>query len=299
MQRRDVMTMFGIGAGVTLFAPSTILGAKTPDFGGGSLSGAITRIERGSGGRLGVAVTDLATGSRFTHRGDERFAMCSTFKFPLCAAVLHAVEQRRLTLTRAVPIPRGSIVANSPVVARHRGGTMRVVDLCAATMTRSDNAAANLLLPLIGGTDGFNAFLRRIGDGVTRLDRIEPHLGESAPGDLRDTTTPRAMAATMRAILFGSALSSASQARLTGWLVGNTTGGTRLRAGVPRGWRVGDKTGTGANGTSNDIGVLWPRAGRCPLLVASYLTGATGDDRAQHAVHADVARAIAAALGAG
>ncbi|MBN2971219.1 serine hydrolase [Roseomonas aeriglobus] len=134
---------------------------------------------------------------------------------------------------------------------------MTIDQLCAATMTLSDNAAANLLLPLIGGVDGFNAFVARLGDRTTRLDRHEPELNTAIHGDARDTTTPLAMLGTMRAMLFGQTLSPAARAKLTGWLVANTTGATRLRAGVPRRWRVGDKTGSGENGTYNDVAVLW------------------------------------------
>jgi beta-lactamase class A len=252
-------------------------------------------IEAGLGARLGVAVIDTGSGARAAHRGGERFPMCSTFKFPLSAAVLHAADRGRLSLDRGVAIRRGDIIANSPVTARHVGGSMRVEALCHATMTTSDNAAANLLLPLIGGADGFNAFLRAAGDRVTRLDRIEPHLNEGEPGDPRDTTTPAAMLATMRATLFGPVLSPASRQRLIGWLVANTTGGTRLRAGLPAGWRVGDKTGTGET-SANDIGVLWPHPRRAPILVASYLTDARGSQAGRYAVHAEVARAIAAAV---
>lgn len=295
MHRRELLKTIGAGGTALMLAPGTLFAAPPAAFGGQRFAAAMAAVDRRAPGRLGVAVLDLASGARFSLRGGERFPMCSTFKFPLSAAVLHAADRGRLSLDRRVPIARGDIIANSPVSARHVGGTLRVVDLCHATMTTSDNTAANLLLPLIGGPDGFNAFLRAAGDRTTRLDRIEPHLNEGTPGDPRDTTTPNAMVATARTLLFGSALSPAARRQLTGWLVANTTGGTRLRAGLPRGWRVGDKTGTGDT-SANDVGVLWPRAGRPPILVASYLTEARGTQTERYAVHADVARAIAAAV---
>jgi beta-lactamase class A len=296
MQRRELLKTFGAGGAALMLAPDTVFAAEPAAFGGTRFAVALAAVDRQARGRLGIGVLDLANGARFSLRGGERFPMCSTFKFPLSAAVLHAAERGRLSLDRRVPIRRTDIIANSPVTERHVGGAMRVVDLCHATMTTSDNAAANLLLPLIGGTDGFNAFLRAAGDRVTRLDRVEPHLNEGTPGDPRDTTTPDAMLATMRAVLFGRTLSPASRQRLIGWLVANTTGGTRLRAGLPRGWRVGDKTGTGET-SANDVGVLWPRPGRAPILVTSYLTDARGTQAQMYAVHRNVARAIAAAVG--
>jgi beta-lactamase class A len=296
MQRRELLKTFGAGGAALMLAPDTVFAAEPAAFGGTRFAVALAAVDRQARGRLGIGVLDLANGARFSLRGGERFPMCSTFKFPLSAAVLHAAERGRLSLDRRVPIRRTDIIANSPVTERHVGGAMRVVDLCHATMTTSDNAAANLLLPLIGGTDGFNAFLRAAGDRVTRLDRVEPHLNEGTPGDPRDTTTPDAMLATMHAVLFGRTLSPASRQRLIGWLVANTTGGTRLRAGLPRGWRVGDKTGTGET-SANDVGVLWPRPGRAPILVTSYLTDARGTQAQMYAVHRNVARAIAAAVG--
>lgn len=296
MERRTFLTKAGAGAVATLLAPGLTFAASRAHFGGATLAPSIGAAERRSGGRLGVAILDLATGERFAHRGGERFAMCSTFKFPLSAAVLAAVDAGRLRLDRAVRIPMGPLPANSPAVEKRQGGTMTVDQLCAATMTLSDNAAANLLLPLIGGVDGFNAFVRRLGDRTTRLDRHEPELNTAIHGDDRDTSTPDAMLNTMRAMLFGPALSSAARAKLIGWLVANTTGSTRLRAGLPRGWRVGDKTGSGANGTYNDVAVVWPAATRKPVLIVCYLTGAAVPQAAAHAIHADVARAVAAAI---
>ncbi|MHA6723497.1 class A beta-lactamase [Sphingomonas sp. RS2018] len=290
-----MLKTLGGGVAAAMLLPDLAVAAATADF-SYSLADAITAAERRSGGRLGVSVADSATGRRYAHRGGERFAMCSTFKFPLAAAVLAAVDAGRLRLDRTVRINRNMLVANSPGVAARIGGTMTVAELCAATTTLSDNAAANLLLPMIGGIDGFNAFVRSLGDTATRLDRPEPALNTAIHGDARDTTTPDAMLATMQATLFGPALSPQSRARLTGWLVANTTGATRLRAGLPRGWRVGDKTGTGENGTYNDISAIWPTPARRPILVTCYLTGATGTPKAAHAIHAEVARAVAKAV---
>lgn len=260
------------------------------------LADAVRKAEAASGGRIGFAVHDTATGRRFSHRGDERFAMASTFKMLLAAAILEQVDKGKERLDRAVPVKAGDILANSPVTEKRVGGTATVGELAEATMIYSDNAAANLLLPAIGGPAGMTAFLRRIGDPVTRLDRNEPMMSEAKPGDPRDTTSPDAILATWERLLLGNVLTPASRARLTGWLVANTTGDTRLRAGLPKGWKVGDKTGTGANNNVNDIAIVWPdRADGRPVLIASFINGKPPQEKL-YALHADLARAVAAAL---
>jgi beta-lactamase class A len=172
---------------------------------------------------------------------------------------------------------------------------MTLAEICAAAIDFSDNTAANLILANIGGPAGFTRFARSLGDTVTRLDRIETALNESLPNDPRDTTTPSAMAANLNSLLLGSSLSPASRNQLTEWLLANTTGGTRLRAGVPANWRVGDKTGTGDHGSTNDIGILWPPNAK-PLLVCAYLTGTTASLDQRNATIAAVGRAMSASF---
>ena len=261
-----------------------------------TLAERLAAIEAGSGGRLGVAVFDTHTGARHGHRDGERFPMCSTFKFLLASAVSRQVERGEERFERTIPIAQGDVVPNSAFAEKRVGRGATVQELCEATMIYSDNAAANLLLPIVGGPEGLTRFARDIGDTVTRLDRDEPELGTAFPGDERDTTSPRAMVDNLERIVLGDVLDAASRERVTGWLRNNTTGGKRLRAGLPKDWIVGDKTGSGANGTTNDIAVIWP-PGRKPLLVAAYLTHATVGDDARYAVHAAVARAVARSLG--
>jgi beta-lactamase class A len=171
---------------------------------------------------------------------------------------------------------------------------MTVGQLCEATMTLSDNTAANLLLRGLGGPAGLTAWLRGIGDDVTRLDRWETALNEARPGDPRDTTTPAAMLATMQRLTLGDVLLPTSRAQLLAWLRANRTGDARLRAGLPPGWQAGERTGTGPNGTSNDVGLVWPPGG-APLLVAAYLTEGAADIATRDAALADVGAAVAAA----
>lgn len=255
-------------------------------------------IEKDSGGRLGVAVLDSASGRQANWRGDERFAMCSTFKFLLAAAILARVEKGEQTLERRIPILASDLVSHSPVTEKLVGSEgASIAELCEATMTISDNAAANLLLPLVGGPEGLTRFVRTLGDTRTRLDRNEPSLNSAIPGDPRDTTTPQAMLHSMQRLLLGDALGEASRQQLLAWLRDNRTGDNRLRAGSPSGWQVGDKTGTannGSNGTSNDIAILWP-PGRAPLLLTCYLTESPLSAAVRDGVHKAVGAAVAEA----
>ena len=250
-------------------------------------------IEAKVGGRLGVATLDTATGELAGQRLDERFPMCSTFKALAAALVLARVDAGQERLDRRIVVARADLLEWAPVTSKHVGGSgMTVAELCEAAITVSDNTAANLLLASAGGPAGVTAFVRRLGDTVTRLDRTEPSLNEGTPGDPRDTSTPRAMAQTLRRLMLGDALSDKGRGQLVQWMAANTTGGQRLRAGVPSDWRVADKTGTGRLGSTNDVGVLWPPR-RAPLVVVAYLTGtqAAGDTR--EAALADVARSLA------
>ena len=249
-------------------------------------------IEASVRGRLGVAVLDTASGALAGYRLDERFAMCSTFKFVAVAAVLARVDAGQERLDRRIVVTRAALLDWSPVTSKHVGGSgMTVAELCEAAITVSDNAAANLLLADIGGPAAVTAFARRVGDGVTRLDRTEPTLNEGTPGDPRDTSTPRAMAQTLRTVLLGNVLSDAHRALLIRWMTATSTGAGRLRAGLPPDWRMAHKTGTGRLGTTNDIGVIWPPR-RAPLVVVTYLTECQAPEAAREGALAQVARGV-------
>jgi beta-lactamase class A len=245
-------------------------------------------LEQRHGVRLGVSLLDLASGQRFAHRGDERFPMCSTFKLLLAAQVLARADRGEDRMDRRVVFGAQDLVSWSPVTEKHLGAPgLSLAELCEATVTISDNTAANLLLAQAGGPEGFTAFVRTLGDEVTRLDRIEPELNESAPGDPRDTTTPDAMLASMRAVLLGGALSAGAQRQLEDWLVATRTGDKRLRAGLPADWRVGDKTGTSGNGIANDIAIARV-PGRGVLLVTAYLDAPALEPAGRDAILAEV-----------
>ena len=250
-------------------------------------------LERRHGGRLGVSILDTGNGQRVGHRADERFPMCSTFKFLAAAQVLARVDRGEERLQRRIVYAKQDLVPYSPITEKHVGAPgLTLAELCHATIMLSDNTAGNLLLDSFGGPAALTAFMRTLGDRITRLDRRETELNEATPGDPRDTTTPAAMLDSMRALLMGDTLSPASRKQLTDWLVANTTGGERLRAGLPQDWRVGDKTGTGAHGVTNDIGIVWP-PGRAPLLIAAYYAESDAPQETRNAVIAEVGRIAA------
>lgn len=286
MQRRD----FGALAAAALLSGFAARAGARPSANLGRSPW--TAIERAAGGRLGVAVLDTATGRLEGHRLDERFPMCSTFKWLAAACVLARVDAGQERLDRRVAYGREALIAHSPVTERHVGGGMTVGALCEATVTVSDNAAGNLLLDSFGGPAALTAFARTLGDTTTRLDRMEPKLNESLPGDPRDTTTPRGMAGSLRAAVLGDALSAASREQLVQWLQATQTNGARLGAELPAGWRLGSKTGTGERGSTNDVGVFWPPGARAPVVVAAYLTETTAPMAQRNAAIAAVARAV-------
>jgi beta-lactamase class A len=254
---------------------------------------ALAEIERSVGGRLGVFVLDTGTGRQLAHRADERFAMCSTFKWVLAAAILSSVDRAQMSLDERIEYGSRDLLDYAPVAREHvTDGFMTVGALAEASVTVSDNTAANLLLAKIGGPAGLTRFAHSLGDRATRLDRTEPTLNTNEPGDPRDTTTPRAMVTLMRQALCGKALLPDSRERLLGWLRACKTGGNRLRAGLPRDWVVGDKTGSGAHNAVNDVAIALP-LGRSPILLAVYASESPSDLAAVERAHADIGRLVA------
>jgi beta-lactamase class A len=249
-------------------------------------------IEEATGGRLGVALVDSKGAVLLGFNRQDRFAMCSTFKAPLAAAVLAGAEKGRFTLDGELSFSKADVIANSPVVeANLARGRLSIANLAEAAVQQSDNAAANLLLPLVGGPEGLTAFFRAHGDEVSRLDRPEPDLNENAIDDPRDTTAPEAIAGLMARLIFRD-MPAESAATFRSWLQGSKTGDQRVRAGLPKGWTAGDKTGT--CGTAyNDVAVLRSPTGN-DYVLAVYLDRPTVEAEQAEAAIAEVA---AAAIG--
>jgi len=255
----------------------------------------VAALEKTSGGRIGVYALDTDTGKFAGHREEQRFPMCSTFKFLLAAAVLKRVDDGKGSLDHSLPIPNKPLVGHSPLTEPHAGATMSVAALCNAILNQSDNTAANVLLDAIGGPSAITAFARSIGDEFTRLDRKEPDLNSSIDGDPRDTTTPTAMAKNLQRILLGNLLKPTSRHQITEWMENSLTGLERLRKNMPEGWRAADKTGSNGEHTTNDIAVLWP-IHRAPVIVTCYITQCPGPETKRGAMIAEIGRYVREAI---
>jgi beta-lactamase class A len=255
--------------------------------------GLIEAVQARVGGRLGVAVLDTGSGRRVGHRSDERYAMCSTFKLLLAGQVLHKIDIGTEKLDRRIAYTKADILPHSPVAeANLAEGRLAVARMVEAVIEDSDNTCADALLRESGGPRGCTNYIRTLGDGLTRLDRNEPGLNGAIAGDPRDTTTPDAMLDDLKRLTLGDALSKASREKLVRWLANCHTAATRIPAGLPKGWKSGNKTGTGDNGATNDVAILWP-PGRAPILMAVYFTESKIDLPAREAAIADVARIVA------
>lgn len=264
----------------------------------------LVELERRSGGRLGICVIDTAGGRRLGHRMDERFAMCSTFKLPLAAAILQRADRGKLSLDTVLPYTKADIVMHAPVTEPNLAkGGMTIRDLAAAAQKQSDNVAANLLVKHLGGPQALTKFFRAHGDRVSRLDRYEPEMNDVPPGDERDTTSPAAMAATIaKTLSTGRVLSRGARMLLMQWMTDTTTGAKRLRAGLPAGWRTGDKTGTALDDYSakyNDVAFAAPPDRAFLIITAYYNTGGPREEMRDEdqAVLAEVGRIATAWAG--
>jgi len=274
-------------AGTTTSAAVTSVAADIAPF---------AALEANSAARLGVFAVDTGTGRTVAYREHERFPMASTFKGLACGALLRDHPLDSGFFEQVVRYGPDELVEYSPVTEQHVESGMTVAQLCEAAVTVSDNGAGNQLLKLLGGPEGFTAFLRSLGDDTSRLDRWETELNTATPGDERDTTTPAALAADYRALVVGDVLAEPERDRLAGWLIANTTGDTRVRAGLPADWTVGDKTGTPAYGGALDVAVAWP-PGRAPIVLAVMTSTTDPQAEPDNALVAEAARAAVAALG--
>jgi beta-lactamase class A len=279
MNRRDVLC-------------STLALLSCPAFAQTAPFAALTDYERDSGGYIGLYAKNLRTGSEVTWRAHERFVMCSSFKASLAACVLTQVDRGKARLDESIAFGPADLMEWAPVATQNvKKGAMSVADMCAAAVEFSDNTCANALLARFGGPSALTAFWRSIGDTVSRLDHNEPQLNRTPLGDPHDTTTPAAMAGNLRTLILGKALSPASRERLTGWMLGCKTGDNRLRAGLPKNWRVGDKTGNNAKDAFGDIAVTWSTRAE-PIVVCAYTRGGAPTPGQVDKVFAEIGRFV-------
>ncbi|MGB1229945.1 MAG: class A beta-lactamase [Holosporaceae bacterium] len=257
----------------------------------------IKAIEAKTQGRLGVFAINTANGHVIAYRANEVFPTGCTAKTMGVAAVLHQSMQSPDLLAQVVQYTKEDCTQSgyAPITEQHLSCGMTVEALCSAAISHSDNAAMNLLLPFIGGVKGITHFARAIGDHSFRQDHDwlrEAYSG--GKGNVHDASTPRAMVQSFQKITLGQVLGKPQKEQLTLWLLNTQTGAARIRAGLPKGWVMGHKTGTGgAYGTTNDLAILWPPQ-HAPLLLGLYYT--TNDKKAtlQEDTLAAATRAIVA-----
>ncbi|MER5357254.1 class A beta-lactamase [Streptomyces sp. NPDC002785] len=254
----------------------------------------LVELERKFGARLGVFALATGTGSTIVHRADDRFAFCSTFKGLAAAGVL--AHNPLSHLDTVVRYTEADLMKHSPITGQHVATGMTIRQLCDAAVRYSDGTAGNLLLRDLGGPARLTAYARSLGDTVTRMDRSEPAITQAVPGDLRDTTSPRAFGGDYRKIILGNALPPDKRAFLRGLLTRSATGDHRIRAGVPRGWTVANKTGTGDYGTLNDMAVAWPPKSAAPLAIAIMSSKAAKDAKWDEDLIAEAAAYVVATI---
>ena len=274
----------GLALGLLAWAPAF---AQDPEL---RLAATIDRIEQDLGARVGLMIRDSGSDWSVTYRADERFLMTSTFKTLLCGAVLQRVDAGGIDLEERIAIETADILAYAPVTETMVGETMSVGALCHAALDMSDNTATNLLIDRIGGPQSVTAFLREIGDPVSRLDRREPEVNTFVPGDPRDTTTPDAMASTMEVLLTGNALSPQSRAHLVDWMSDGGVTGALIRASTPEGWHVADRSGSG-NFNRNIVAMVTP-PDREPYFMAIFLSDAEADFDTRNSAVIELSQAV-------
>ncbi|AMJ69946.1 MULTISPECIES: carbapenem-hydrolyzing class A beta-lactamase IMI-1 [Enterobacter] len=251
----------------------------------------IKDLETDFNGRIGVYALDTGSGKSFSYKANERFPLCSSFKGFLAAAVLKGSQDNQLNLNQIVNYNTRSLEFHSPITTKYKDNGMSLGDMAAAALQYSDNGATNIILErYIGGPEGMTKFMRSIGDKDFRLDRWELDLNTAIPGDERDTSTPAAVAKSLKTLALGNILNEREKETYQTWLKGNTTGAARIRASVPSDWVVGDKTGScGAYGTANDYAVVWPK-NRAPLIISVYTTKNEKEAKHEDKVIAEASR---------
>lgn len=239
--------------------------------------------------RLGVYAIDTGTNRTIAYRPNERFAYASTYKVLAAAAVLkkNPIEK----LNEMIHYSKDDLVTYSPITEKHVDTGMSLKEISEAAIRYSDNTAGNILLQQLGGPKGFENSLKQIGDQVTKANRFETDLNSAIPGDIRDTSTAKALATDLKAFTVDNTLTADKRTILTDWMRGNATGDELIRAGTPIGWEVGDKSGAGSYGTRNDIAIVWP-PNRAPIVLAILSKRFTKDANYDNALIAEAAKVV-------
>ena len=239
----------------------------------GRLVAQLRIIEAQASGTLGAEIYDTQSRLSVGLNSERRFGHCSSFKLSLAAKVLAEDARGLIDADRRVSWTKDDLMFVSPFTEKRleEGATLR--ELAEFTQKYSDNTAANVLLRELGGPAALTGFWRTIGDDTSRLDRTEPALNNVPVTEVRDTTTPSAMARTVARLVYGDVLPEAERSTLKQWMADTKTGSRRVRAGLPEDWISGDKTGTsiwpGMGSLYVDIGFVEPTES-APITFATY-----------------------------
>ncbi|MRF37711.1 class A beta-lactamase [Staphylococcus sp. KY49P] len=252
----------------TLVSMFTLILAHLTHYNSASAS-ELKHIEQENDVTIGVYGMNTDNGKVYKHNSDERFAFASTYKAIASGILLNNVPNSKLN--KKIKINERDIVAYSPVTEKYIGKTMSLKSLVQASMLQSDNTANNKIIDEIGGLEGFNNELQGLGDYISKPQRLEPDLNDYDPTKIADTTTPRAAATTLHKLLASNQMDKDNQALLKQVMIENETGDSLIKAGVPKKYIVGDKSGQGLTyGTRNDLAFIYTDKHRKPIILAVY-----------------------------
>ena len=240
--------------------------------------------------QIGVYVLDTNDNSEIAYNADQRFAYCSTHKVLSVGALLQRKSLDELGERRIYSAEE--ILPYSAITKAHVADGLTLAEICEAALRVSDNTAANLVIAELGGIDAFRDSLRAIGDDVTEPARLETELNIFSPDSPADTTTPRRLAKDLELYLLGDLLSDEKKSLLATWMSDNAITDDLIKAGVPKGWKVLDKSGAGINYvTRNDVAVIYP-PNKKPIVVAIMTRRNEESARFDSALVAEVAEKI-------
>lgn len=318
------MSRLAFFASFLLFALEAPASATAP----AAVRAEIANISKSIDGVVGVAAWRLdGRGARVLVNADQQYPMASTFKVPIAGTVLSQVDSGRLKLDQLVPVDPNMVVDSEGLAEtfHHPGVSVSVENLLELMLTVSDNTATNMLEKLVGGPAVVTQWVRSQGIAGLRVDRdtagmirdfyglppgpsfpasleaglkSNPNLEEKGDkpdaafdNDPRDTSSPTAMAELLERIYTGKALSPSSTNLLREIQERNTTGKARIRARLPQGTTVAEKTGT-IGGTVNNVGVISLPNNAGKLIVAVFIKKSSKPVEDRERVIADISRAL-------
>lgn len=232
-------------------------------------------LEKSFNGKIGIYAIDTNNSQVISYRADERFPIQSTMKLIGVGALLKQSENNKSLLKKKITYTNQDLTSWHPVSGKYIATGMTLGALAEAAITYSDNPAMNLITKKFGGPKFATDFAHSIGNKTFNICHYEGNLN-SNPNSYEDTSTPKDMALSLQKLTIGNVLPQPQRIQLITWMRNNTVGYKRIRAGVPMGWVVADKTGSGDYGIANDIGIMWSPLCK-PVVLSIYTIRNTKD----------------------